>query len=83
MGELFDLGAFNFLLSPFMIIMYIGLILAGIITFYTEAWELGALAIVMVLVGGTFGGLVPAWILFTIVICVVALIAYRFAAAGG
>ena len=82
-GELFDLGVFNFLLSPFMIIMYIAMILAGIISYYTEAWELGALVVVMVLIGGTFGGIVPSWILFTIVISVVALIAYKVSQTGG
>jgi len=63
--------------------MYIAMILAGIISYYTEAWELGALVVVMVLIGGTFGGIVPSWILFTIVISVVALIAYKVSQTGG
>jgi hypothetical protein len=83
MGELFDLGAFNFLLSPFMIIMYIAMILAGVISYYTEHWELGGIVMVMVLIGGTLGGIIPAWVIFTIILAIVVLVAFKVAEIGG
>jgi len=83
LGDLFDLGAFSFFLSPFMIVMYVAMILAGVITFYTESWEIGALVVTMVLIGGTFGGIIPAWILFTIIIAIVALVAFKISQVGG
>jgi hypothetical protein len=83
LGDLFDMGAFSFLLSPFMIIMYIAMILAGVITYFTESWEIGALVVTMVLIGGTFGGIIPMWVLFSIIICAVLLLATKFSHIGG
>jgi hypothetical protein len=66
-----------------MIIMYIAMILAGVISYYTDSWQLGGVVVVMVLIGGTLGGIIPAWVIFTIILAIVVLVAFKVAEIGG